>query len=86
MLRPIVRSLLSAVLLVTFHVHCVAQSAAQDERIRLTQIQVVGTHNSYHLGFGPNETKFWQEKNPKMLRSLDYRHRPLDEQLSSTPD
>lgn len=80
--RPIVRLLLTASLMLVFQVPGVAQSAAQDKRIHLNQIQVVGTHNSYHLGFGPNEFKFWQEKNPKLFRALEYRHRPLAEQLS----
>lgn len=57
--------------------------AKMDEAVRLNQIQVIGTHNSYHAGFAPSEAKLWQEKNPKLFRGLDYRHAPLQDQLSS---
>ena len=56
--------------------------AAQDKIVRLNQIQVIGSHNSYHAGFAPSERKYLEMKNPKTLRSLDYRHAPLGEQLS----
>jgi len=65
---------------------CVAQSTdaakRQDERVRINQIQVVGSHNSYHAGFAPSEAKWLAEKNPRAYHSLEYRHAPLDEQLS----
>lgn len=57
--------------------------AKMDETVRLNQIQVIGTHNSYHAGFAPSEAKLWKEKNPKLFRGLDYRHAPLQDQLSS---
>jgi hypothetical protein len=56
--------------------------AAQDERVHLNQIQVIGSHNSYHAGFAPSERKYLEMKNPKALRGLDYHHAPLGEQLS----
>ena len=65
---------------------CAAQSVdaakQQDKHIRINQIQVVGSHNSYHAGFAPSEAKWLAEKNPRGYRSLEYRHAPLDEQLS----
>ena len=62
----------------------VAQSqVAQDEVVRLNQIQVIGSHNSYHAGFAPSERKYLEMKNPKALRGLDYRHAPLADQLSA---
>jgi Phosphoinositide phospholipase C, Ca2+-dependent len=56
--------------------------AAQDKLVRLNQIQVIGSHNSYHAGFAPNERKYMEMTNPKALRSLDYHHAPLSDQLS----
>ena len=56
--------------------------AVQDEVVRVNQIQVIGSHNSYHAGFAPSERKYLEAKNPKALRSLDYHHAPLADQLS----
>lgn len=56
--------------------------AAQDKIVHLNQIQVIGSHNSYHAGFAPSERKYMETKNPKALRSLDYHHAPLGDQLS----
>jgi hypothetical protein len=56
--------------------------AAQDKIVRLNQIQVIGSHNSYHAGFAASERKYMEMKNPKALRSLDYHHAPLADQLS----
>jgi hypothetical protein len=56
--------------------------AAQDQMVHLNQIQVIGSHNSYHAGFAPSERKYLEAKNPKGLRSLDYHHAPLGDQLS----
>ena len=61
-----------------------AQPARPDpESVHMNEIQVVGTHNSYHAGLAPNEVKLWQQRSPDSLRGLDYRHAPLDQQLSS---
>ena len=57
--------------------------AAQDKIVHLNQIQVIGSHNSYHAGFAPSERKYLEMKNPKTLRGLDYHHAPLAEQLSA---
>jgi hypothetical protein len=56
--------------------------AAQDKIVHLNQIQVIGSHNSYHAGFAPSEHKYLEMKNPKALRGLDYHHAPLADQLS----
>ena len=44
---------------------------------------MIGTHNSYHAGLAASEAKLLEQKNPKLYQALEYRHRPLDEQLSS---
>jgi hypothetical protein len=59
-----------------------AQSA-NDGVVRMNQIQVIGSHNSYHAGISPSETTLLNEKNPKLAKAFEYRHRPLDQQLDS---
>src|SRR3984893_5099350 len=59
-----------------------ASQAAQDKIVHLNQIQVIGSHNSYHAGFAPSEHKYLEMKNPTALRGLDYHHAPLADQLS----
>jgi Phosphoinositide phospholipase C, Ca2+-dependent len=49
---------------------------------RLNQIQAIGSHNSYHTGLAPSEFALLQKRNPKAAASLEYRHPPLDIQLS----
>lgn len=60
-----------------------AQSKQDDARLRLNQIQVIGTHNSYHAGIAPSEAKVWQAKFAQAYEGLDYQHQPLTEQLDS---
>src|ERR1700761_3064352 len=55
----------------------------QNESVRINQIQVIGTHNSYHAGFAPSAAQLWQAKNPAAFQGLDYQHRPLTQQLDS---
>jgi hypothetical protein len=60
----------------------IAQTTAQqDQLVHLNQIQVIGSHNSYNLGFAPSEEKFVQMRNPKAYESLDYHHATLTHQL-----
>jgi hypothetical protein len=58
-------------------------SQASDAALKLNQIQVIGTHNSYHAGIGPNETKLWQAKYADAYKGLDYQHQPLPQQFDS---
>ena len=53
------------------------------DNIRLNEIQVIGTHNSYHAGIAPNEAKLMAQRNQRIFDSLDYHHAPLADQLSS---
>jgi hypothetical protein len=59
-----------------------SSQTAQDKIVHLNQIQVIGSHNSYHSGFAPSERKYMEMKNPRALRALDYSHAPLPDQLS----
>ena len=58
------------------------QTMGQDA-VRMNQIQVIGSHNSYHAGIAPSEVKLMESTNPGRYNALDYRHRPLDQQLSA---
>src|ERR1700761_2692235 len=57
--------------------------ARQDDQPRLNEIQVIGTHNSYHAGLAPNEAEYWQTKDPRVYAERDYRHPSLTTQLSA---
>ncbi len=56
---------------------------ANNDSVRMNQIQVIGTHNSYHAGLAPSEAKLMMARNPKQYQALEYHHRPLDQQFSS---
>jgi predicted alpha-1,2-mannosidase len=49
--------------------------------VQMNQIQVVGTHNSYHAGIAPSEAKVWQRKYAKAYLGLEYKHPSLTAQL-----
>jgi hypothetical protein len=73
--------ILSAVALAAFLGTAHAQS--EDKAIKLNQIQVIGTHNSYHAGIAANESKLWQDKYADAFTGLDYQHQPLTQQFDS---
>lgn len=49
--------------------------------VRLNHIQVIGTHNSYHLEPTPKEKAVRAAVNPAGESELEYSHAPLDQQL-----
>ena len=49
--------------------------------LKLNQIQVIGTHNSYHAGIAPSEVKLWQAEHADDYKGLEYQHQPLRQQL-----
>src|SRR6202789_1053752 len=59
------------------------QAQSADGAVKLNQIQVIGTHNSYHAGIAPNESKLWQAKYAEAFKGLDYQHQPLPQQFDS---
>ena len=77
----------ASAMLLAFPSSAVGQSATDAavsiDTVRMNQIQVIGTHNSYHSGIAPSEAKLMQARQPKAYDALDYRHRPLDQQLSA---
>ncbi|MDH4277643.1 MAG: phosphatidylinositol-specific phospholipase C1-like protein [Acidimicrobiia bacterium] len=52
-----------------------------DDCMRLNYVQVLGTHNSYHIKPRPPLLQFIGSLNPDFAASIDYSHRPLGEQL-----
>jgi hypothetical protein len=72
-----------AMALVAMTTFCGSALAQGDGGIRINQIQIIGTHNSYHSGFAPSAAKLWQQKNPKVFAGLDYRHPSLTSQLDA---
>jgi hypothetical protein len=59
----------------------VAQTGARDAGVRINQIQVIGTHNSYHAGLLPGIAKVMQQRDPKAFATLEYAHADLATQL-----
>ena len=60
-----------------------SQSSSEDTPIKLNQIQLIGTHNSYHAGIAPSEAQLWQAKYADAYKGLDYQHQPLPQQFDS---
>jgi hypothetical protein len=63
--------------------HAIGQAAGAvpDAMVRINQIQVIGTHNSYHAGLLPGIDKLLEQKAPDDFKSLDYKHAALTTQL-----
>jgi hypothetical protein len=59
------------------------QGGSTDLGVRLNQIQVIGTHNSYHLAPSPGVLAMITAVSKKQARSLEYSHRPLSEQFEA---
>ena len=56
--------------------------ASRVDRLRLNQVQMIGTHNSYHQRAPDSLRTIMTQRAPETARTLDYRHCPLPEQLS----
>jgi len=50
--------------------------------VRLNEIQIIGSHNSYHSGLAPSDMELLRQHNPKSADSLDYKHPALEVQLN----
>jgi Phosphoinositide phospholipase C, Ca2+-dependent len=59
-----------------------APNSDPDASVRIDQIQVIGTHNSYHAGLLPGLAKLLEQKNPEAFKGLDYAHAGLATQLN----
>jgi hypothetical protein len=69
--------------LVALTANAIAQDANLDH-LRLNQIQVIGTHNSYHIAQPKAVLDEIAKQNKQLAESLDYTHRPLREQFSNS--
>jgi len=56
---------------------------AQDSGLRMNQVQVIGTHNSYNMGFAPSEAKYFSEHYAKSYHGVEYHHQTLTRQLNA---
>ncbi|MET0330294.1 MAG: phosphatidylinositol-specific phospholipase C1-like protein [Dyella sp.] len=59
-----------------------AAAFADSDAVRINQLQVIGTHNSYHAGFAPSATKVMLKEAPKEFAAIDYRHPALTQQFN----
>lgn len=59
-----------------------ASAAGADNGVRINQIQVIGSHNSYHAGLTPGVAKLLQTTNRKAFDGLDYSHADLTTQFN----
>ncbi len=66
-----------------FPLFAVAVSALAQQPLRMTDLQIVGSHNSYHAGIASSESALLKKSNPAVYDALDYRHPPIDQQLSA---
>jgi Phosphoinositide phospholipase C, Ca2+-dependent len=62
---------------------CACGQESANDKVKINQIQVIGSHNSYHAGLAPSEAKLMMQKSPKIYQALEYRHQPLDQQLNA---
>lgn len=60
-----------------------AAFASGQTPLRLNEIQVIGTHNSYHAGLASNEMALLRKQLPQVADSLDYRHPAIEVQLDA---
>jgi hypothetical protein len=60
-----------------------SRGQASSDAVKMNEIQVIGTHNSYHAGIAPNESKVWQAKYADAYKGLDYQHPPLPRQFDA---
>ena len=57
------------------------EASDADAQVRINQIQVIGSHNSYHAGLPPGMRALLEKTKPESLRGLDYAHPPLEKQF-----
>lgn len=65
----------------TFLLPVSGHSQSADDTIRLNQIQIIGTHNSYRADISPATLRWLTKQSPEMAKALDYRHTTIEHQL-----
>jgi hypothetical protein len=59
-----------------------APASAGSGQVKINEIQLVGTHNSYHSGISPNEFANLEKMDPRAAASLAYKHPSIEKQLN----
>lgn len=72
---------LAAILLMATAAAALDRANSSDAQVRIHQIQVIGSHNSYHAGLPPGMRALLEKTKPESLRGLDYAHPPLAKQF-----
>jgi hypothetical protein len=62
---------------------CFTGAVFSQPPLRINEIQIIGTHNSYHSGISPNEMAYLRKVNARSADSLEYRHPALSVQLDA---
>ncbi len=66
----------------TVHTSVRCKREWMDENVRINQIQMIGTHNSYHLAIPPIVMRHFRQMNPTLAQEVDYAsHSSLTSQL-----
>ncbi|MEZ5938460.1 MAG: Ca2+-dependent phosphoinositide-specific phospholipase C [Hyphomonadaceae bacterium] len=52
-----------------------------DANLKMNDMQVLGTHNSYKQWISPNELQLFAERSPAHAKALEYAHEPIPAQL-----
>ena len=83
LLCPLLRPLLCALLLICSCVSASAQTADEliSDDLCLHQLQLIGTHNSYHIAPSESIGQLIRLAGADVLEALQYTHRPIVEQL-----
>lgn len=66
-----------------FLVAASALSCHAQEGLRINQVQIIGTHNSYHSGLSAGEMAELRKQNPQAAESLAYKHPKIEAQLDA---
>jgi len=61
----------------------VSQGTSAPQAVRLNHVQVLGSHNSYHIEPRPEVLNLFLRLAPALARGVSYTHLPLDEQFST---
>jgi hypothetical protein len=65
------------------HAALAASSDQREDTLRLNDLQMLGTHNSYKQAISPPELALLAQRNPRAAQTLDYSHPPLATQLDA---
>ena len=66
------------------YIFCQTPSLTHQEinDLKINQLQVIGSHNSYRLAMDDNVFKWLSRIDSSLAAELDYSHLPLDQQFS----